>query len=634
MDLAVALKQMTAPVIIVDDHYGAPNVSNIDGKQMSVLARTLKKNPAAHKALKELLGARALAPDKAARAATSPDAAQRLWQAYEAEPAAHGFLDPLFKDVYEERKADLARLKNIEDFCSNETGKPPLTFSNLESAKDALTKCALAFVDFNLTQQANVNETIGVHSQYAECYQAGFEFSNEHWPKIVVLISSNMPSQQQLGSFRESTHLRAAFFNALRKAQISPERLTTEMARWQAEYPASAELDRYLTCVKEAVAESAREVSRNLDRLETHDLAMLDTFKLSAEQESLQSYVTWLIGESLASRLRRQVKLQKKLLSEKMGDAPLDGKLIPNSVLFEMFADVATSPVTLEPNISFGDVFLSTSTKPDDQASRYVVAISPACDLIRCDDSYDVLCVRGKGGKATTSLKTMLTTASALFGKGSHVMRYQGNTGKPKYAHVTWEYQQGLHSLKAKDLKDSKLYKHVARLSDSFAQEVKELALSHASRVGIPVDPTFAIAASAFVRIKVKRPVKDGEIIEHEQNLNGEEFTCAVASRARITLPGKEDPSWATMLVLTSQFVTWLREEFLAATIKKAGDEPIPLLGEFDAFLKDWSKPQLVGKKPATEFSGRLIVHYGQDPQASTLEVGKMEIFLLDSESQ
>ncbi|WP_032114247.1 hypothetical protein, partial [Candidatus Paracaedibacter symbiosus] len=267
------------------------------------------------------------------------------------------------------------------------------------------------------------------------------------------------------------------------------------------------------------------------------------------------------IAESLASRLRRQVALQAPLLTERISNAPLDGKMMPNSVLFEMFADVATSPAATESTISFGDVFSVTGAGSEGDTDHWVVAISPACDLVRCEASYDVLCIRGQASKAASNLKSMMGFKNALFGKGSHVMRYQGKRGALKYAHVHWDHTQGLHSIKASELTAGKTYQRIARLSDAFAQEIKELALSHASRVGIPVDPAFAIAATANVRMRLKRPVRDGEIIEHEQGLAGEDFTCAVASRAKV-IDGVRT-KLETMLVLTPQFVSWLHEEFL-----------------------------------------------------------------------
>ncbi|AWV06258.1 hypothetical protein [Marilutibacter maris] len=632
MELAEALRELDAPIVIVDDHYAEPDVSNLDGRRMGQLARTLTSNKTAHRAVKGLLGAKVLGAAQAAKRAVTPEGAALLWTAYAVDPGAHSYLDPLFQDALQERARDLQRLREIEAFCQTRTGKTPLTFSSLEKAKDALRGCAMAFVDFNLTGSTDVHDSIALHQSFAESYRATFTLSGMEWPKIVVLISSRMPNQSELVLFREATQLRAAFFNSLRKNQISQQRLEDEMKRWEASYVAAAELDRYLQHAGEAVNAAATEVRRNIDRLETHDLAMLDAFKLTAEQETLQSYVTWLIAESLASRLRRQETLQAPLLTNRISNAPLDGKMMPNSVLFEMFADVATSPAATESTISFGDVFSVTGAGSESDTDHWVVAISPACDLVRCDASYDVLCIRGQASKAASNLKSMMGFKNALFGKGSHVMRYQGKRGALKYAHVHWDHTQGLHSVKASDLIAGKTYRRIARLSDAFAQEIKELALSHASRVGIPVDPAFAIAATANVRMRLKRPVRDGEIIEHEQCLAGEDFTCAVASRAKV-IDGVRT-KLETMLVLTPQFVSWLHEEFLEQVRQKLGNQPLPLLDEFVTFFKAWTLPQLTSSSPkgASEFDGRVVVRYGAVPEG-TCPDNRLEIYLTEQES-
>lgn len=633
MELADALRQLAAPIVIIDDHYAAPDVSNIDGHRMGKLAGVLRNDKSAHRSIKALLGAKSLSPVAAARRATSPKFAAQLWKTYEKAPSEYRYLDPLFEDMLHERGPNTARLKQIENFCRKCTGKEPLTYRDLGTAELALRSCAVAFVDFNLNG-TDVQRSIALHRQYAESYRAKFSFAGYEWPKIVVLISSRMPNQHELVEFREATQLRVAFFDSLRKAQITQQRLAEEMSRWSANYIAAAELDRYLKHAGEAVDVAANEVRGNIERLETHDLAMLNAFRLTAEQETIQSYLTWLIAESLASRLRYQDKLQTPLLTERINNAPLDGKLMPNSVLFEMFADVATCPPTGSA-ISFGDVFAVVKARePDPNNDHWVLAISPACDLVRCESTYDVLCVRGTASKAASSLKSIMAYKNALFGKGSHVMRYQGKRGALKYTHVQWDTKQGLHSLKAGKLQTATVYQRVARLSDSFAQEIKELTLSHASRVGIPVDPAFAIAASATVRIKLKRPGRDGQIIEHEQALAGEHFTCAVISRARVRAEGKADTKTDTMLVLTPQFVDWLQEDFLDQAQRKLLDQPLPMLDEFVKFLSEWSCPRMVSgsHSSATEFNGRVIVYYGVPTPESGCPENKLEIYLNDQE--
>jgi hypothetical protein len=57
------------------------------------------------------------------------------------------------------------------------------------------------------------------------------------------------------------------------------------------------------------------------------------------------------------------------------------------------------------------------------------------------------------------------------------------------------------------------------------------------------------------------------------------------------------------------------------------------LLTDFVDFFKKWTKPQLSGtRSPNSDFSGKLIVHYGTEPNGNPCPEGRMEIFLLDQQ--
>lgn len=597
MELADVLARGGAGrVIVIDDFYARPSLAVVDDEAYTNLFHHLTADAAARDAVRAAVGLAASEPLDAIMNRVEAEL-ETLWDRY-ADGSLTAALMPLFAPVEGARAGSKLALEVIEKYSRDFLHTEPVTFGSLDDAKDALSDCTLAFVDFRFQDHATAAQTIQIHEQFAPSYRGRLVFEGERCPKIVYLISSSMPATDRLEAFRQATGLRAAFFKPLRKSEVSAEVLATEMARWHTRFSALGKLDAYLSAMTDAVRSSSDRLCKQVDEIELHDLAILSLFRLAIEHESLQSYLTWLVSEAMASKLRLAPQLQTELVPE-AGLPPLDGKLKLGATLFELFSQIAIVPV--EPGAAkpaFGDVYrfvppaapaaaapvavaapaseapaadaapaadgapaaeaaaeapAAPVATPEDAANKrkLLLVISPACDLVRCKPDDMVLCIEGTEQEAKPDMEELLK-AGVLFGKGSHVIQH-GEGDTKKYAYINWN-AGAFRTIPVRELTNAGLHQRVARLSEMFAQEVKELALSNASRVGIQVNPPFAVSARVVVRCKFAN-------VTHEADLSAMEFSSALVIRGRTRLKSDSD----TILGFTEQFADWVRGTFLPA---------------------------------------------------------------------
>lgn len=627
MNLEKEIRELSAPIVIVDDMYRAPELRDVVSQKSTELLRALKSNREGAAAVRGLLGGKSFSAIQMVAKLSSGKGLEKVWSAYEADRDTYRFLDVVFHPLYVKRNKDLKGLRIIEEFCVSLTGRKAATYATLESARDDLRRCAIAFVDFRISEEGLPDsEVVDIHEKYREDYQHPFTLGKASWPKIMVLISSKLPLSTNLARFRQATGVRAAFFSTLKKGDLTKDRLAKAFRTWSSNYPAAAELNSYLTTTEKAVGEVAASLINDIRRLEVHDLALLQVLRLAAEQETVQSYMTWLVAESMAARLRAHPELTQVQLGPESADAALDGKLLADSVLFEMFADVASSSITDESHLALGDVFLIMADGGK-KSTEVIVAISPACDLIRCDLEYDVLCVKGTLVDSGTDLQKLIDSSKGLFGKGHHVLREPG-PGKSKYLRITWHEKIGLHTVKARDLRSTK-YQRRARLSESFAQEIKELALSHASRVGVPMDPAFAINANVTVRITSKRG-KEFEPVSRMHDLNQEDFSPVVVSVQKVA--GNKDLREVTA-AFTTNFSEWL-DNFLEEFCNSCdGWIPSEVAG-IRAYLSEGAiRIPVKSGAGVSRADGKISFRYNVEiPDIGS--VGKLEVFVSTATSE
>lgn len=610
MNLLEVIKGRPGTVVIVDDQLAKPNVARLDSSDLTRFHELVSTDAAAHGRICELLtlDSNTRASEVVSRAEAS---AEQLWALYNGDKDKYPELTLLFETVILHHQAATLKLNLLREFLRKEYHVEPAVFASLPDAASALSNCVIAFIDFFLTAGMTADSAIATHRAYREQYRRGFSDGNTNWPKIVFLLSSQLPGPVRLQEFREAVGIRSAFFSPIRKGDISNESLRSKLDTWSVNYSAAAQLDRYLSKMGGAVQEAATSLIDDLDRLELHDLTMLATLKLAAERESLQGYLTWLLSESIAARIRASPSLQTQLIPKQNALALLDGSLLPSSVLFELFSAIAVAPTQSdEAKPAFGDIY-RRSEQVENPTGELLLVITPACDLIRCAMDDSVLCVRGNLAKADSSLEGLLLKKS-LFGKGSHVISYK-TSEETRYAHIEWRLKKGLISVPVRSLMGD--FKKIARLSELFAQEVKELAVADLSRVGTPVDPMFAVAGHVIVRVNLS-PGKDVEPVVVEHDLADKHFISAVITRGRLEESGEtsteaEDHEF---LVFTQQFVDWIKQEFLPE-VKEKCRQPSGKLRQLEEFFAQWSTwhVMLNEKGNKSECGGTLSFKYGKN---------------------
>lgn len=616
-------------IVVVDDYYSQPELNSVDAEALTNLYRLIDSKITYRKCLCKLLSLPTTAnPDEILRH-IEPNI-EALWQAYETDALARKSLEPLFEDIETQRSGNRPALDAITKFCKDKLKISPSTFGCLDEAADALSNCIVAFVDFRLKKNRSTEDAIADHEKARDSYLTRRNFNGKRPPKLVYLISSSLPSSDNLQAFRTATGIRTAFFHPIRKSDLSVSMLEEQLERWKKRYSAATNLDEYLTTMTTAVKESSDKLLEQLDQVELHDLAILNIFKLAAERESLQSYLTWLLSEALASKLRTSPALQKELLPVNTHLPPLDGKLKLGSLLFEIFSQIAISPASLNTSIpSFGDIYVSKKAPKQTQTNNETttnsrdihLVITPACDLLRCDDSFNALCVEGIETVAKPNMEELLKEG-ILFGNGSHVIQY-GEGAKKTYAYIRWN-KKGLRTISVKDLSSTRKYSKIARLSELFAQEIKEQVLSDVSRIGLPIYPTFSVSARILVRCKFGN-------MSHECDLSAEDFEGAMVTKGKVESTSQE----IYVIGFAEQFATWMRTEFIPQAKGKFNGGKIP--NEFlniEEFFNDWSNynVELAKNKQKSECGGPLVFKFVEQINDGEAPNNKVEIIVAAAE--
>lgn len=546
MDLLDAIRAGSASVIIVDNLFAGPDLSHISAESRGDFLESLEDDQTVREKLRKAISLDIDDPRELLDAALAN--VQLLWELYASDPRAHHFLFPLFSLVAAEN-AELVRLKELASCLEDMFGRAPETYASLEEAKDALSRCAIAFVDFFLDDSMRLEDTLAHHAEFSDYYRHGFDHDKETWPKIVVLISTRLPGEADLRSFRQGAGLRTAFFKPLAKNQITKDRVEGLLRPWSDKYPNSATLHKYLDQLSDAVSESAAGVCDDLDRIEVHDLAILDAGRLMVEGASLHSYVGWLTSELLASRARQAFAARAEGAPERAFDGALDTLLLSESVLFDLFADVASSPSERDGRPQFGEILAPTDALDKPDAPVYV-AMSPACDLVRCELDYEVLLVKGKltalGREASDLLQ-----AGSVYGMGKHFLTYE-HGGSERRGAILWDWRTGLITRPSGDLADKAKYVRLGRMTELFAYELKDKALSHVSRVGLPVAPSVQRAAKVVVRTHFAGG-KGEQPIELHIDGPAAPTISALITRGRLT----SDDHESGVVVFTDAFRDW-----------------------------------------------------------------------------
>lgn len=607
-------------VVVIDDLYLKPNPESVSGEALSALLKALKASKDECATLGALLETPASDPSKLVDIATVS-----LGKLYEAHISGqHPLLATLFEDIDDKQTAGLRRLRILEKAIKDFFGVPPKTFGTLDEARKDLGACAVVFVDFFLEGISNHEEARKHHTAVSAELVTQLTVDGQAYPKVVVLMSTSLPSPSELALFRKDTGVRGAFFHTMDKALFTADEIKRQLEGFHGSYESARKLNGYLETIEGEILEVAKGLSAELrSRLDVHDLTILKTLRLDGESDTPQSYLTLLFSEALAARIRMAKRLQEDVLPKEQtyGDAPFDGKLLPSSVLFELFADIAVAPTPAAENIkiAFGDVLEPVE---EQKSGTLLLAISPACDLQRCSLDYEVLLVSGKTIESNADLSTLLHKSYG-FGQGGLVLKFSTADGAVAYRSIIFEYKS-LRTMPASVLQNARAYRRVARLTEIFAQEIKTLALNHAARVGVPIDPSFSIGLKAKVRFHFTGDGPGVPAVEGEMDSDGSEFLPAVLAMGRQL----GDSSLNRTVMFSLQFKYQLQRMLSEKLAQQASNKLQAVKDFFDK--ADSYKVVFDGDSSSKRFLSTITIKYL--PKLAQLEPAKNFEILLYSE--
>ncbi|OJH37073.1 hypothetical protein BON30_31835 [Cystobacter ferrugineus] len=447
-------------------------------------------------------------------------------------------LDMLFETEELNRKADVNKASMVRGLLSEELGESNVSaYASLEEASEALSTADLAFVDFFLGKEEQLQAALDRIKDNAELLRR---------PQLLFFMSSraNIDTQQRV---RAMVRKQSAFFEVMRKQDITKEFVKARLDRKLQSFEANKSLVAIIENLAKSISDAAGTLVEMTEVLETHDLVLLNLARLEAEGETLGEYLTWLFSEFVAAKARRLSNEQKStpIDSKQIG---FTGQLSQSKVLFDLFSEVVFGPgLGREERLRFGEVLMLAA-----DPSQYLLVITPACDLARCEPSLEVLCVPGK---ASPFNDVKVHATQRLYGKAGrggalcHLRVHPNAQGdKEMYSLIEWNTKAAF--TKSVEYLESEVFKRVQLMNEVFAQEVKEEALRSLGRVGTQINPPPAVPLSATIRWRRPKEVKD-------RRTPDESFLAALMTYSEVNK--------GPMIVLSDAFREWIRKEIESA---------------------------------------------------------------------
>lgn len=610
MDLRDLLTKGDASIVVVDDLFAGPNLTHIPAEDRHAFIDEIEESPEVKTALERDLGLQApMASEDLADLACQR--ATQLWKLYSPDTEARPYLGILFASV-QAYAAEVVRLESLVSQLETMFGRAPKRFPSLKDAGEELARSAIAFVDLFIGAEEEIEDVLKHHSGHREHYRERFSHDEKAWPKLVVLMSSMLPRSEHLRSFREETGIRTAFFKAVDKRHLAGGELDELLSSWFVKYEAAALLDSYLNTLTKVVHESSVQVQQDIDQIELHDIAILDVARLLSEGATLHSYMSWLTSELLASRSRVNSAKHASDAPVRVADGAIDTGLLTESVLFDLFSSVTSSPCESGGHPQFGEILVEVG-KDQCNPMPVVMALSAACDLARCDVDYEVLLLKGQMTPVGYTAAELLQLG-VVFSKDRHLLEYVVE-GKKVRGIVEWDKKRSLVTRPAGDLGNVTKYLRLGRMAELFAYEVKEMAVSHLSRIGMPISPSVQRAATVRVRANFVMG-KDEPPLKFD--LAAPVSTTAMALITRGRLDGEDE---SEVLMLSTQFRDWFIREIVPKLSMGSENTKIETLL---SSLTSWSEWRVILKKNGgSPFKDLSIKILEEDPadQARSLEI-------------
>lgn len=523
--------------VVIDDAFGPPPPGAVRPEDKDTWGDAIAKDVEAIEALKAAFDeAKTLPADELISTLTGDSQhLRKLWFSYMKADLPAAKLKLLFDTAEQAMKARADKATTVVEALNALIGAENVsTFDGYEGAAESLANADLAVVDFYLNN--NDDESIALQ-RIADAAPVLRK------PKLLFFMSSvaSLDLQKQV---RARINTRSAFFDVMSKSDITHDFLNSKIQARRDSFESNVALESIIDEALKSTKQAVSEFELACKELEVHDLRLLDLARLDAENESLQEYLTWLFSEALAAKARRLALpkiIQKTIEPEAIG---FSGQIEQGQILFDMYSEVVFAPpVAKDKPIRFGELLRSIANP-----SKFLLVLTPACDLQRCETSKMVLCTIAT---ATDYSSPKSLAKEKLFGKQSdgrlcHLFTERKDPSKPTFTLLDWQIEEvETHTVKVLCGSD---FERVAVVNELFAQEVKEDVLRSIGRVGTQIDPPPPLALTASVRWK-----KDNGDATAKMPDNA--FAAAILTYSE----QKEAPKKVPTVILSDEFKRWAK---------------------------------------------------------------------------
>jgi hypothetical protein len=527
--------------VVVDDAFGPPPPGGVNIEDKNAWIDLVDANEYAQQKILDSFEALGCADldSLLERLTSDSDQLGALWLGYEKQSFPDIGLDVLFRTEALNRHAKSEKATLIYETMKSLVGEPNVkAFSNLKDATPHLENADIAFIDFFLVEGESPEDALERIKNSAEILRK---------PKLLFFMSSAASLETQW-KVRMLIRTKSAFFEVMSKNDIDDALVRAKLKLKVDAFEGNHSVQTLVRELANNVEKASEEFLEQCELLEIHDLRILNTLRLEAENESLSAYLTWLFSESLAAKTRRLSSTLAKQTAIDPKDVGFTGQILQGKVLFKLFSEVVFGPPQEKGSqIRFGEV-LSLENDVD----SYRLILTPACDLVRCPVDKKVMCVVGKG----RNFSDAKSHASArLYDKSQHLMVH-GDRAEL----LTWDTDD-IQMVPVAEL-GGVGFKRIAVMNELYAQEVKEDVLRQLGRVGTPIDPPPAAALRASVRWKAGAQLC-------AETAPSEEFLSAL-----LTYTEKlEKPKKSAGVVLSDAFKNWLKKK----VINSHGADALPV---------------------------------------------------------
>lgn len=349
-----------------------------------------------------------------------PELVATAWDLFNANPTDYRVFDPLFAHIVTQRRGTRWALRSLLEFLG-EVGIEVIQHADIKSAEADIKASKLVFLDFYLRPE-QPEEIIAEIASYENLFSSPVMSGGNPSGRFVFLISSDLPPRNVIEQFRRKTNLKSAFFKSLPKAEITKVGLENELLLRIERYDSLWALYSYLEMFSAEIALVSQALRTEISGLELHDLGILDRMRLATDSENLGDYLTWLLSESLAAKIRSSTPLLKAAEGfSRIERVPFQGSLEPNLILFDLYSTVVFTRMSGQKpkKVHFGDVFSRTikvkkKAQPASEAAPAETEAAPEAQAIAKPDLESQVIESQAGSGAEELVKSAEGQAPAV----------------------------------------------------------------------------------------------------------------------------------------------------------------------------------------------------------------------------